>query len=89
MTIKQTIRRPDRQYVKNDQIDRFNEQVQNEINSITTYIRIGNGTPESNISADPGSIYLNKTIASGEYAFYIKRTGTGSTGWEGLGTVLP
>jgi len=47
------------------------------------------GNPENNVTADAGSICLNTTPATTEYALYIKRTGTGNTGWEGVGTVIP
>lgn len=50
---------------------------------------VGSGTPEGSQAAPPGSTYRNDTIASTEFAFYLKRTGTGNTGWEGQGTVLP
>lgn len=54
---------------------------------ITSYA----GTPEAGKASKPGSICLNtkSPLGSGEYAVYIKRTGTGTTGWEGLGTVIP
>ena len=49
------------------------------------------GTPEAGKSARPGSICVNTNnpLGSGEYAIYIKRTGTSNTGWAGLGTVIP
>lgn len=51
-------------------------------------ILAGAGTPESNVNAPGGSIYTNTNgAASGEYAIYIKRTASGTTGWEGVGTV--
>ena len=84
-----TIVPPLRGVVKDDHVSEFYTQLCEQINTLTTYIRLGDGTPEGAETADPGSIYLNKTIASGEYAFYIKRTGTSDTGWEGQGTVLP
>lgn len=89
MPIKKTLQSPPRDIVKNYVLSEFFTQVCDQINLLTTYIRLGDGTPEGSETAEPGSIYLNKTIASGEYALYIKRTGSGNTGWEGLGTVLP
>jgi hypothetical protein len=47
------------------------------------------GDPEGALTAGAGSLCMNLTPASTEYALYIKRTGSGNTGWEGLGTVLP
>jgi hypothetical protein len=47
------------------------------------------GGPESVVTADPGSICLNLNATSAEYAIYIKRTGAGNTGWEGVGTIIP
>ncbi len=42
----------------------------------------GTGSPESVQSAPPGSIYL-RTDGSGASAFFVKESGTGSTGWVG------
>jgi len=47
----------------------------------------GAGTPEASQAANQGSIYMNNTIAIGEYAVYIKLSGTTTTGWLGIGTV--
>jgi hypothetical protein len=47
------------------------------------------GAPEGALTAGSGSVCLNPTPASAEYSFYIKRIGSGNTGWEGVGTVLP
>jgi hypothetical protein len=40
----------------------------------------GNGTPEGNAIATPGTTYWDAL----NHVFYVKGTGTGSTGWEVL-----
>jgi len=44
------------------------------------YITKGHGTPENNVSAPPGSIYLNLDGGTNT-SFYVKTSGTGNTGW--------
>lgn len=56
--------------------------------SLGVGIYTGSGTPEGSQVGGVGSFYLNDTPAGGEYATYHKRTGTGNTGWEGIGTAL-
>ena len=56
------------------------------------YIKFGKGSPEGEVSAQPGSIYLN--LNGGENtSFYTKTAGTGNTGWQALAdfgtSVLP
>lgn len=47
------------------------------------YIKFGKGSPEGEVSAQPGSIYLN--LNGGENtSFYTKTAGTGNTGWQAL-----
>lgn len=48
----------------------------------TPYIFIcrGAGSPEGNVFSTPGSIYLNTNGGDGT-TLYVKRTGTGNTGW--------
>lgn len=41
----------------------------------------GNGSPEGAVAAPPGSRYVQLDAASGALE-YIKRTGTGNTGWQ-------
>ena len=45
---------------------------------------IGRGTPEGAITAPPGSTYSNLNGGTGT-SFYIKRNGTGPTGWFAVG----
>ncbi len=45
---------------------------------------IGRGAPEGNVTAPPGSTYSNLNGGTGT-SFYVKRTGTGPTGWFALG----
>jgi len=44
----------------------------------------GNGSPEGVVTAVVGSIYFCLDGVGG-FAFYIKNTGTGNTGWSGVG----
>jgi len=46
----------------------------------------GAGTPESNVAAPPGSIYLNSSGGS-DTTLYVKESGTGDTGWSALAGV--
>ena len=41
---------------------------------------IGRGSPEGSVSAPPGSDYRNLDGGAGA-TFWVKRTGTGATGW--------
>ena len=41
---------------------------------------VASGSPEGFITAPPGSLYMNIAGGAGT-TFYVKRTGTGNTGW--------
>lgn len=43
----------------------------------------GTGSPEGVVTANPGSIYLNSS-GGATTALYVKKTGTGNTGWGAL-----
>lgn len=43
-------------------------------------ILVGDGTPEGNVSAPRGSTYHRRDGGAGS-SFYVKESGTGSTGW--------
>jgi len=43
----------------------------------------GYGTPESNIQAEIGSVYLRLDGGAGT-TMYLKESGTGDTGWAGV-----
>ena len=47
------------------------------------YIKWGDGTPESVVDANVGSIYLRKDGGSGT-TLYVKESGTGTTGWSAV-----
>lgn len=40
----------------------------------------GSGTPEGSVTAEPGATYFD----SSNNIFYVKKTGTGNTGWHEL-----
>lgn len=48
-------------------------------------IFVGTGTPESNVTAGIGTMYL-RTDGGSNSALYIKETGTGATGWKAVTT---
>ena len=47
------------------------------------FLATGSGTPEGNLTATPGSLYLNYQGGSNP-TIYTKATGTGNTGWLAL-----
>jgi len=51
------------------------------------YDRVGSGTPEGAVSAPVGTTYHRTDGASGT-SLYIKKSGTGNTGWVGTGSFL-
>lgn len=48
----------------------------------------GSGSPESSITADPGSAYMNTAGGSGT-TLYVKASGTGNTGWRAVTDAAP
>lgn len=46
-------------------------------------VEYGTGTPEASITANIGSLFINKSGGSGT-TLYVKQSGTGNTGWQGL-----
>ncbi|XID92508.1 hypothetical protein ACF3MZ_29275 [Paenibacillaceae bacterium WGS1546] len=50
------------------------------VNGQGTKITAGTGSPEGVVTANPGSIYLNRS-GGANTSFYVKHTGTGNTGW--------
>ncbi len=49
----------------------------------TAKIMAGNGIPEGSITADVGSLWIRED-GSGTSTLYIKKTGSGNTGWIDL-----
>jgi hypothetical protein len=47
------------------------------------------GSPEGVKGARFGSLCINTGNTGGTYPFYVKRSASGNTGWEGQGTVYP
>ena len=45
----------------------------------------GQGSPEGAVEAPPSSLY-QRTDGTGDEVLYVKRTGTGDTGWSALGS---
>jgi hypothetical protein len=46
-------------------------------------VQYGTGTPEGSVTANVGSLFINKSGGAGT-TLYVKQTGTGNTGWQGL-----
>ena len=46
-------------------------------------VEYGTGTPEASITANVGSLFINKSGGAGT-TLYVKQSGTGNTGWAGL-----
>lgn len=49
-------------------------------NDASRSIRLGTGSPESVVTASPGSLFLRTNGGAGT-SMYVKETGTGNTGW--------
>lgn len=45
------------------------------------YVRLGVGTPEGNVAAPPGVLYINTTGGINQ-TLWVKEVGTGNTGWD-------
>lgn len=47
---------------------------------LSAVLKVGTGTPEGNVSASVGTLYL-RLDGSTDTTLYVKETGTGTTGW--------
>ena len=45
------------------------------------FITVGLGSPEGNVTASPGSLYLDAGGGAGT-SLYVKESGAGTTGWD-------
>lgn len=78
--------------ITNDEVGVFDQPDDGLTFSAGTYLRgrdfggvtlhTGAGTPESNVTASPGALYLNESGGAGT-SVYVKESGTGNTGWVG------
>lgn len=50
--------------------------------TLSAKIFLGSGSPQSVVTASPGSLYLNTSGGAGT-TLYVKESGTGNTGWVG------
>lgn len=57
-----------------------NGTVQAEMVHPRRWLMTGTGSPESSVTAPPGTLYLNLSGGAGT-TLYVKESGTGSTGW--------
>jgi len=82
MKITQQISAPDRALViivdgeASAEMSEFLEHIEDRINLSF----VGTGTPESQITANIGSIY-HRLDGGANTSFYVKESGTGNTGW--------
>jgi len=56
----------------------FFREITRQVNIST--VLTGSGSPEGVLEAEPTQMYMD-TLGSAESILYIKKTGTGSTGW--------
>lgn len=56
----------------------WNEDITRQVNANT--VLSGSGSPESVIAANPLTLYMDTAGTAGSI-LYIKKTGTGNTGW--------
>lgn len=61
--------------------DRFSEFMNSLVRMVNqSEIAIGTGSPEGVVTASPSKLYMDDSGSSGSI-LYIKKTGTGNTGW--------
>jgi hypothetical protein len=65
-----------------DDTTRILELINSGTNPGNSKIYAGNRTPEANVTADQGSLYIRDDGANS--AAYVKESGTGNTGWSNL-----
>ena len=56
----------------------FIEEMTRQVNAST--VLSGSGSPEGSVEANPKTLYMDETGSAGNI-LYIKKTGTGNTGW--------
>lgn len=71
----------------NDELDAFLDDLLGQIEPLQVagnnqVVRSGEGSPEGVVQANPGSLYLRTNGGAGT-SFYVKESGTGTTGWVG------
>ena len=64
----------------------WHDEVHTASNLVTTMIFSGTGTPEANVVAPVGAIFL-RTDGAAETTLYSKETGAGDTGWSAMAGV--
>lgn len=47
---------------------------------VDSFVKLGSGSPEGVVTADPGVLYLDTTGGAGT-TLYVKETGTSNVGW--------
>ena len=56
----------------------FDDEMTRQVND--SEMRVGEGTPEGEVLANPGSTYMDSLGSTGTI-LYIKKSGTAETGW--------
>lgn len=59
-----------------EEIQEFFEHIE----LVMSYIKIGTGTPEGNVTAPIGATF-QRLDGGASTTFYVKESGTGNTGW--------
>jgi len=62
-------------------VTEYFEAINRQVNANT--ILEGSGSPEGVLAADPKTLYMDTAGTAGNI-LYIKKTGTGNTGWIGV-----
>jgi hypothetical protein len=68
----------DRDGLPSDRLAEFLEAITRQVNANT--VLTGSGSPEGVREADPTTLYMDTSGSAGSI-LYVKKTGTGDTGW--------
>ena len=60
----------------------FFDNLADSANNLNTFILQGEGTPETVVTANVGTVFLRTDGGAGT-TLYVKESGTGNTGWIG------
>jgi hypothetical protein len=55
--------------------------IHNWVSFLDDAVKVGSGSPESVVTADPGALYLNTAGGAGT-TLYVKESGTSNVGWS-------
>lgn len=81
IALERFIRWTDKDGLPTERAAEYIEEMTRQVNFNT--LLSGSGSPESVLEADPGRLYWDTAGTTGSI-LYIKKTGTGDTGWIGV-----